>query len=263
MNSFDTLIFGASFYGLSRLLNSRGSCVVIERTVLMGSEFVDSLNECSAMDFSPATEFGKSIKAEMENRGIIDDDGNIYAAPTGFLLCELLKEKSKSILFSTEVTDIKKVRHGYEVTIFNSSSGFSSVFANEIIDTSSEGVLHNGIAEISAKKSLNIAVKKPDRDISLLNNVVRNALTGINIFEFPVALTDDMSSARSKLYSFWIDNKKELDECKIIYIANTFAYKIEQTCVQVDSDYYWMPACGFRNLLEALDVGSEDGVLEV
>lgn len=254
----ETLILGATFYGLSRLLSSPGDCMAVERSVLVGSEYVDSLNDKGAADFVPSTEFCTRIKESLFISGALNDAGEIYAAPASFHLCELLLEKHGKILFDTSVAEIRKTRGGYEVTIFN-RSGFSVISAKRIIDTTSEGVLHNPPYPALAQKNLNLIVQKPENANCGLKNLTHNSLAGIDIFKFPVGLHEDMYPAKTRLYSFW-ENSPDAKDSRIVYIANTFAYDMDFTCHKIDDNRYWIPSSGCGGILQAIDKGFSDEV---
>lgn len=254
---FKTAIFGATFYGISKLIQNPDDCVLIERTTLPGREFVDSFNETGGKNIEVTSGFGKDFKSALLKNGLLNGEGEIYPAPALFLLCGFLEKISVNIMFATEITEIKKAEGGYEITCFN-SEGFSAVTAVEIIDTTSECILHNSVSQNEVQKSLNVIVKKEEEASPVcLNPVIRNSLAGTEVFRFPVQLNDDYITARKKLHTFWQDNYEDLKNCKIVLTANTFAYSMPSVKKDVQSDFIWIPSCGFDNLLHAVDKGGD------
>lgn len=254
---FKTAIFGATFYGISKLIGNPEDSILIERTLLPGSEFVDSFNEGLGKNIDTTSEFGNTFKNTLYAQGFLNQDGEIYPSPALFLLCDLLQKVPSNILFSTVITAIKEISEGYEITCFN-CNGFSTVIADQIIDTTSTGILHDEIKKIDVKKSLNIIVHKPAAaSVPCLEPIFHNTLMDLDIFAFQLLPEDDYMTARKKLYTFWLNNRETLEDCKILLTANTFAYRMPFTKIEVKPNITWIPSCGFDNLLHAVDQGQK------
>lgn len=254
-NKYKTLLLGATFYGISKLMKSPNDCILIERTSLIGSEFVDSFHRLDAKKTDVNSAFGRRFKEDLQSQGIMNCEGTIYPAPALYLFCGLLQEVPYNILFNTEITKIEKTETGYSIIIFN-CDGFSTIYAKEIIDTTSAGVLHDRIKSIKASKSLNVVI---DRQMPVNSDyshyLMFNHLMRTIVFQFPVAIEDDYSTAMNKLQLFWRNSMQGLYEGKIILTANTFAYHMPYTKIEIAPHYHWIPSCGFHNLLHAIDEG--------
>ena len=111
---YDTAVFGTTFLGLGAALQME-NVVVIEKGGLFGAEFVNSYKVCAPKVVEPKTELGKEFLEDLKRRGLVSEKGEIYPAPSVYVLSSYLKEKSIDILLMTEVTDIKKVDNYYTI----------------------------------------------------------------------------------------------------------------------------------------------------
>lgn len=246
---YKTLIIGSTFYGVSRLMQSPDNCLLVDKGMLIGSEFCDSLNERIASDADLKSDFARKFAKDLKDRGYMDGEGHIYPAPSVFLLADYLNKADCNVMLGTEVLDIKKVQLGYEVTLFN-SDGKTVIHTEKIIDTTCD----RNEADTYAK-SINFVVYNPSD--FLMENITYNPLSDLYIYKFPVDKEDSYFDAKKKLYDFWQTNAKKVTDSRIVHIATTFAYDMPLTKEEVDSGYMCIPSVGFGDILSAIDAGWE------
>ena len=246
---YKTLIIGSTFYGLSRLMQSPDNCLLVDKGILIGREFCDSLNEKIAFDAKLKSDFAKSFAKELKDRGYMDDEGRIYSALAVFLFADYLSKTDYNIMLGTEVLDIQKGDDGYCVILFN-SQGKTIVYAENVINTTTDAEELSGV---EYNKSINFVVHNPSD--FLMENIIYNPVSGLYIYKFPVDKEDSYFEAKEKVYAFWQTNIDKLTDSRIVHIATTFAYDMPFTKKEIDTGYVQIPSCGFDNILHAIDCG--------
>ncbi len=253
--SVKTVIFGATFLGVSLTLSKSEDSIIIERSCLIGSEFVDSFNEKKRKKIHMNSIIGQHFSDTLKEKKILNENGDIYSVPAMFTLCNDIRENHIKILFSTEILAIEKINNQYRIKILN-CEGISYIYAKNIIDTTSKGVLHNEIAKINAGKYLNsIIYNDTNQAIPEISETTTNGITKKTILHLKVGLETDWYTARNKLIEFLKENHDCLNGWKVSLMANTFAYIMPPTKIELDKNYYWYPSCSYYNLLEAFDKG--------
>ena len=234
----ERLIFGATFTGVSAALNK--DSLLIERTALIGSEFVDCLNEKPAKESGYKNEFTETLK----RKNAVNENGAVYLAAAMFELCDIIKKKGLKIMMLTEVIEIKKNNGLFEVLLFN-CDGYSTVFTQEIIDTTSVGILHNKIESINCQKYLNAVVFiGKDKNYPVDCTVTTNEITKKDVLHFPLPLNCEMPEAKKRFFNF-LKVKMPID-FKVIYVSIHITF----------SDYHtWVPSCSHYNLLDSFSAG--------
>lgn len=248
---YKTLIIGATFFGLSRLLAAPEQQLLVSRTAVLGGEFVESLRPQENKKIEMKTPFGSAFARRLRENGFLDAAGWLYPAPTLFCFCTFLAQAQPSILLNTEVTRISKRPDGYQVTLFTGED-FLDISTETILDTTAEGVFFERLAMPELRKYLCAAVSRPDKK---MHDLFYNPLSRLSVFRLPLAIQDDYTAARRKLRTYWETQVRPVCKSKILYTASIFSYTLPKTQIRTDERYVWIPSCGFSNLLAAIDEG--------
>lgn len=233
----ETLIIGASFYGMALLKTLGKNAMLVERGYRIGAEFSSSLR-VSGFDGEVKTELGKSFLRRMTEHKLLDGSGAIYSTPAAYLLADM--SVGANALFATEVPSIEKENGTYKLELFN-CEGRCTVFADRIVDTTAEGAVRAGVG---TKKRLNVILTEPTTETEY------DSFTGGNIFGFPAGLSETLPETRSRLYELL-----ESENMGAVFVADIFDYKIEKTVYKKDDNYYIIPSLGFGNPISAVDEG--------
>lgn len=252
----DTAVFGATFLGAAAAMTRAASRVVIERGYLIGSEFVDSLRHGASREIESRSEIGAEFRAVLSEKNIVNGQGDIYPAAAMFVLCDFMKKRGVNAMLATEVVSIEKRPGEYLIKIFN-CDGYSFIHAGKIIDTTSEGVLHDGLRKTRAKKFLNALIDNRDSSAPPPESVQTsfNRITKKTTLHFEVEKDAGYIAARKSFYDFLAANQERLNGWKISLAANTFDYVMPETKTVIGENHIWQPSCGCASLLEAFDTG--------
>ena len=251
---YDTAVFGTTFLGLGAALQME-NVVVIEKGGLFGAEFVNSYKVCAPKVVEPKTELGKEFLEDLKRRGLVSEAGEIYPAPSVYVLSSYLKEKSIDILLMTEVTDIKKVEDYYEIMVYH-SNGFETIYAKRILDTTILGIGHDASGKHEKQKQLNAIVYNPDE--SELEGLSVNSQNGLYTYTLPV----DLETGRYEAVEMLCDMEKAFAEknVQISGIASDFSYIMEPCREMIEEQFVWNPSTAYANLVEAFDKGVQYAV---
>ncbi len=237
MHTADILVIGATFCGCAIALNSNKKVIVAESGFVLGSEFAQSMNQKRPKKTQFCTDLGKTFECELKKRGLLNENGEIYAQPAVFVLSSLLKEKGTDVRLNTVVTDIQIKDDGYLVTLFE-SEGFYNLTVKTIIDTTSTGVF----CTFPREKCLCTTVQgKGD---------IQNEITGAGCSIVALKEEDTWYTAREKALK-----RAKTDGEKIIMTANAFAYR-DQVNMQSAPYGTFLPSDGFYNLTDAFEGGA-------
>lgn len=237
MREADCLVIGASFAGAGFAAAAGKDVVIVENTCVLGKEFAAGLNQKPAKKMICKTKQGKNLENELKRRGLLNENGEIYAQPAVFVLSKLLLELKTEVRFHTVVTNIEHVGSGFEITLFN-NEGISKMRAKQVIDTTSAGVF----GKHKRRKFLCSAVAGQTE--------LRNEITGMAYIALPLEESCGWMEAREKTLAYVQKNN-----LKIVMMANEFAYRDSAEPKETEG-ILWLPSDGFYNLLEAFEGGA-------
>lgn len=245
------LVLGATVFGLSKALNKSNETIVIERTYSTGAEFVDTYafdKNLKSLNYKEAT---KKLIAYAEEQKMINDKKDLYPAVLIYLICKMIAENNCKVFYGTEICDIQKTEQGYKVLCF-SANNYVEIYAEKIIDTTSEGINHHKLQELIESKYLNSVLA--DNVYDGVKNVYYNSNLQLNILKYQAEKCDSLFSAREKLYNDLLTN----NNLKLLLTAYEFEYKYKKDSLQIDKDYIWKPSAGFSDIISAFDGGQCD-----
>lgn len=233
-NYTDTLIIGASFYGMALAKTLGNNALLIERGYRIGEEFSSTLR-VSEFSGTVKTELGKRFLDGMKEHKLINENNNIYNTPSAYLLAEITE--GARAYFVTEILGINKTREGYRVELFN-QEGRREIYANRIIDTVT-------ISE-SEEKRLNVIVRSREAE-----GVKYDPYINSYIFPFNAKPGEKLIDTRKRLYDYLLQNPS----LGAVYIADCYDCDIEEPIIKKDENYYIIPSLGYKNPVSAVDAG--------
>ena len=171
---YTTLICGATFGGIGALLASPDDTLMVERTAMVGGEFIEAINPGRQGSLHFSTSFGRRINEELVARNLIEPAGGAIHLPALHpVLCRKLLDASASILLLTEVISIKPHERGYEVTICN-AAGWQVFTASNILDTTTlrtscppQQETNPVVRSKSVARSLNAYILSNEKELAL------------------------------------------------------------------------------------------------
>ena len=244
---FDTLIFGASFLGLGAAL-SMNNCAVIEGGCLFGAEFVNCYKVNAPEQIKVKTKPGAAFWADLQKRGLVYENGDIYQGPSVYVLSRFLKVKNMDIYLMAEVIDLKKIDGLYNITVYT-TKGFEYFKAKKIIETTTFGKYRKQKTNI--KKCLNAIMHNPSG--CSLTGLSHNRASGLYTYSLDLPAEISRYEATEKLCA--MENDFALNDMRISSIAADFAYTMEKVSEKIDDNFFWYPSAGRANLIAAFDEG--------
>ncbi|TBL73922.1 hypothetical protein [Paenibacillus thalictri] len=288
--SLEMLIVGATFAGIGASLSMDRSFAIVERTTLVGHEFINSYRTGS--DWKSVPEFPPTLELqkEFEEKRLLTLEGRVHLGGMAPIVFKQLLQsgKSGSVRFMTEVVGIARRADGYDVTLFD-AGGIRTVWTNRIVDTTSDcrslpgrfpvkekavcAVLHNTNASVNAEANaatsivtgFNAGAEKPGLSIpkEFADRISPGAFASEAYLRLPIAPEADWAEARHTLNRFWADRPAELQDWTIAAVADEFAAVPARSCEELDNGWLWMPSAAFENPLSAMDAGYAFGKKEV
>ena len=295
---YDLVIAGASLAGIGAALANmqKGkSVVIIERTSLIGGEFIDAIRHGDPGGYSIKRPECLELKQDAVRRNLVSETGRLHLPPFAPLLFSIIRRTGIRILFMTDITGVSREDGHFRIDIYN-VSGFDSLEADEVIDTTAEFVTNMKYKSDIRSKSLNCYVTggellhedvfrdgvsagadrtrfkgdafKSDGPINRKVVFERGRFSNETVMKFPLEPGDGWAEARAKLAAFMTDRPESLREVKVICAANTFEMKTGSVFYEVlkASDecrgWYRLVSGAYDNLFEAYDKGLEMALRE-
>lgn len=253
------LIIGCSFMGTGLATTLRSKCLVVQRDIMAGAEFICSYRPGTEWNQQPEHERIKQFREELVRRGILGSEGRVTLPGLQPVLYEYIKKEQLPINFMTEVIEVKKVEHGYE-TIVSDVSGLHCIKSSYIIDTTQEGQCMES-KQTAIEKSINALIHSVNGedmpDLPLMNEqfeLVQGNCRGEVIIRYFLDTIDSMIDARRELYHFWSSRPQQLSDWRIDAIASMCEQHMGFTHKKVDHNWDWYPI-PYKNPLDGMDQG--------
>ena len=255
------LICGATFYGVGEAVTDPEETLVVERNAVLGHEFIESLNPGTGWGERVYSEQGSQFRAELVKRNILTEDGKVHLPAVYPLLCNVIDQTGMKMLFLTEIIRVEKGNDGfYEVTLHN-ASGFQTVKAETIVDTTSEGLSYAPENRpIPQAKTIN-AYLFNDQEVTFPERIpegmtcIQGRFPAEVIGKLQLDPTDQWAEAREKLHKFWTARPQHLQNWTLTSVAGSFDISIseEELGKRQTENWYWAPSCKHGNLLTSYD----------
>ncbi|MDD5603909.1 MAG: hypothetical protein PHG48_07560 [Eubacteriales bacterium] len=289
---YKKIILGATISGIAAALSysSRGDVLIIESSMLLGSEFIDSMNikSCDLSLRNNISETACYFLSDLEKRGLIDDSGRLHVFPVSGVLASYIRQSCINILLMTAVVSVKPSGEGFVITIYN-ADGFSDVHTSMILDTTSEGCLPENqyglccsqdfVNYSSCRNSINYSkslcamlYSQPgdtldicgyiDDEAAVMEGKYHDAAKygGEYVLKVNVGCGAEWPEARHKLHDYW--RRKSPDVFagwKIASAASSFSYDYENrfSVSACNGKLVWEPSASHKDLLSAYDGGAK------
>ncbi len=255
------IIIGATALGCAYACENPASCMILEPSMLVGSEF-SAVFRCYPVDMgAELSESGQRFRLELLRRNLVDQDGRISIVPVSGMLAERIIEKDIPVQLMARVETVKKTAQGYDILYFG-MDGYAHISCGRIIDTTQTGALRGAAEGIAYKKSLS-AMLSSDKRHEEYQSEDGNVSILQGRFETEQALRvyvkgdADYQHARARLMSEWDKlSEKELDGRRIAAIAAFFDYEYEKPVNrELSKNYTWTPSASYGNVLDAFEAG--------
>ena len=258
MKKIKTVILGGTCRGIGYLLQTDDS-LLIERSASIGGEFFDAYKATDNWDAELKTAAACEFRKQMESRQMIrGEQTDFYGlAP---LIYYKLKEYTDRIMLMSELTELKSVGSGFELTVYN-QSGKQEIHCEEVIDVSVLCVsdLSFGKANIQEKK-LNAILYTENLEQALTGSMSGIELSGGRndkelILRMKVEHGAGFAEARELLLTAWGTRPEELKDSRISSIAKEFDFTFQENEHQFTKNWKYVNPINFSNPLLAIDAG--------
>lgn len=258
---YDTVIFGATFLGLAAACECKGKVAVVEKGGLLGAEFTNSYKVCRPGIAGMKTRAGREFLEELNRRGLVSAEGDIYPAPAVYVLSARLDKKMQEraegefdILLTTEVISVQPTGDELEIRLFH-SDGFEVISAERILDTTDTGTGHEEGLSHPMQKQLNVVVYNPDK--ASMEGLSYNTRNQLYTYTLPAELSEERWEVVERLCAEPVKTLFAEKRIQISGIASDFSYTMEKIRKSVGERFEWIPSAAYDNLAEAFDAGAE------
>ena len=254
----DNFIIGASLFGIGAAVAAPERSFAAESGGLIGGEFINAFCERGVCSDEPETEFGRTYKNIMRERGIMSANGYIHSGAAMYALCDMICRYGADMLLYTRVIGCEREENGgYKITLFN-SEGYSYAYAKRVVDTREEEYIRRFGAK-GVKKYLNAAVS-PINGADGGKAAVYNPQSGIYTYVFEADINESIIDARERFYENWLKGGNGTQDYSLTLLSNAFAYRFEAPVIREgENGIIYAPSSSFANILDAFDEGAKFG----
>ena len=255
IRKYKRIILGATVAGIGAAAKAPEDCIVLEESIGVGYEYINSYKIGGGWEYTTDT----ILKKELVHRKLLSHNHEIYLPPVAFVLYNLLQKSNINVLFLTKLADIRKSGNGYCLEIYN-ANGFSTIYADEILDTTYGRISlpDRAIApkQIYLNGLLNRKNECQEKIIPWSDKVRFKEVDGRNELVFSIKIESyDWCDARKKIHNEWKSNFDKAEGWTLSYVATEFDVCFESTVAEQDNNIVWLPSCQHKNLLDAWQVG--------
>lgn len=257
------LVCGATLAGLGvavAALEAKRDVIVVERTASVGREFIEAFNPGFGWGL-PATEFGQRFREALIGRNLMEESGPVHLPGVHPVLCLLIKQYGLKVKFLTEIVGVSERGGRYEV-LLHDASGCRPVFAERIVDTSTQRLTVPGSLVVPKRKRVNAYLHHSDiRNAAMPDpidetmSVYRGRFRSEVILKAAVAPEDDWLQARQKLHQYWQARPAQWAPWTIAAVAGEFESDVPGGPHRQGERWIWLPSETLSNPLAAIDQG--------
>jgi hypothetical protein len=251
------LIYGATFAGLGLAYRLGKQAIVIERSSLVGHEFINSYNPGKGLENEPSSEIGKCLHKELAERNLLQQDGRVHLPGISPMLFHFIRKHELSVLLMTEITEVKKTDDGFEVTLYN-TSGSQTMRVRDIIDTTSTCTSKPSMKFEMTGKRINAILDGPSLTEPIKDSMyglIQGGFSSEIYLKLDIQPEDQWAAAREKLHRFWMNRPERLQPWKLAAVADTFEIRLAEGPYPLEDGRVWLPSCAYSNLMEAFEAG--------
>ncbi len=260
---YGLLVAGATFAGIgaaAAAAEANRSVVVVERTALVGREFIDAMNPGRG-PVSPKTAFARSFRDEALARNIMSEEGLLHLPALHPLLCLRVKEYGVNVRFLTEIVEVIERGGRFRVTLLD-ASGLHRVTADDILDTTTRRYTVPGNLYAPAHKRLNAYLHHPEigkaplpEPIDEAMSIARGRFPSEAILRVCVPPKLDWLQAKQWLYRYWEARPAAWAPWTIAAVAGGFESIVRRGPQRAADGRTWLPSEAYDHPMEAIDAG--------
>ncbi len=261
-DTIEVLVIGATFagIGLAQRLGAQG--LLVERTTLVGHEFINSYSPGHTWSRTPQLPLTEQLREQWLDRNLLTEKGGVHLGGMAPTVHKLLLDSRQSIRLMTEIVEVKpRPDHGYGVTLFD-ASGIRLIQANRIIDTTSDCRSATGRFPLGSKfigavlhRADAASAGEPLIPEAFADRITAGLFASEAYLRFPIDASATWDEARYELHHYWEARPEALIPWTIAAIADEFAIQPPTRREQLGEGWIWMPSCVFDNPLHALEEG--------
>lgn len=266
----DTLIIGASFWGIGYAMIAKETVLILDRGIRPGSEFMDCYKFGTNWEAPRSTGEAAQLYAELEQRNIIGKHRKPVLQTCSSILSALILRHHLEVLLSTDVIQIndgpEEEGGGYRVTAAGLSAGFT-VTADRIIDTASQCHWEESGMKRTVSKSINSMLCTHGSPVISINDEQAELCEGerpdLAYLKLRLPPEADWITARGKLLAYWASRPPELAAYTLAAVGKAFEYTYSTqpaTDQPGGKTKQWFPSGGYDNLLQAFEHGCISGI---
>lgn len=259
------LVIGATFAGIGLAQKLGSQALLVERTMLVGHEFINSYRPGHNWNRTPQSILTEQLREQWISRNLLNDVGGVHIGGLAPSVYKLLLDSRLSLRLMTEVLDVMpRSEAGYEVTLLD-ATGVRYINVDQIIDTTSECRSAGGKVPMGPKFIGAVLHRETEVLASLDGPEEHKELLTAGLFaseaylQFPVDSSSTWEIARYQLHHFWKSRPESLRSWTIAAMADVFSLQAQAQHVKIGEGWLWMPSCGFDNPLHAMDEGFQYG----
>lgn len=252
-NKYPVIVLGATFAGIGAAYADRENTLIIERSSLVGYEFINCFRTGAGWLESKLSAEGERLRGELLERKILKKDGKVYISEVAPVLYNRFIKDNINILLMSDIVSISSKGSVFEIEVYN-AGGFSRFIANKIIDTRPENISPDSVRS----KSINAMLLSSDNAIFPEIHHPKASFDRTEqgtIMRFNLDATDNWFTARRKLHEFWAERPSELKPWQILAVAQVFDIRPNAGLCAHNENLLSINSAFFENPLEAFEEG--------
>jgi hypothetical protein len=259
------VVLGSSFVGLGAACAAPDQVLVIERSMLVGSEWIAGYQAGEIWNKEAVTVAARELRLELIQRGLIGEGGAVHLPAMAPVLFRWIKEHQLQVQFLSETIGIEPSGDGYDVTLYN-ASGYQRIRAGQILDTTGECLSQperRAASPTSTGKAIHAMLHGPDsletgvmiEREGLTATVTPGLLPGEALLRLPLSVDAGWPVARRSLHEFWKARPEAWRDWTITAVADVFTVEAPRGPHLLAPGLTWLPACAYANGVEGFDAG--------
>lgn len=260
------VICGATGAGLGIAAAAGEKALLVERSALIGHEFIASYNPGDGWASPPESAFAQKLQSELLERNLLSAEGLVHLPAMPPVLFRFVRERQQRVMLMTEIIEVSRRGKQWVVTMHN-ASGLQRIVTDRLIDTTPTAVSLPGWQAPFLSRSIN-ALMAADTDV-LANTLLpastdaaswfQGLMPGEAIVKMSLEGADDWQTARFGLHSWWQREHASFRPWTLAAVADVFEVRTDVEEYRLDERWDWFPSSSYANLLQAFDAGYRKG----
>ncbi|MCI8388266.1 MAG: hypothetical protein HFE63_07380 [Clostridiales bacterium] len=251
MKRINTIIIGATALACPLAASLGGECIVVERGFAAGAEFSSAM-DASRLKTQELSKYSADILAELKERRIADDSGNVHILAVGGVLASRYLDSGCKLLLGASVMSVESTSDGLLTTIFTPEEGYTQYLAANVIDTN----VHDFMGYT---KTFGVLLAL-DSSLAEFNDgevfMQKGRFDDEYILRFRVARDTTIPEAEKLADEWMAANKAKLGTSKAAGIALEFGYEFESTIDIMRGGVRYIPSAAYGDVMSAIEGGT-------